>query len=105
VAPQGFTDDQRRQMLGAVHDREGKWDRVDPNAQIASTGEDIGLSKDESYRLVKLLMDEGYIDPGHVYGGRGAMPGHTIRVVGHGDNVTSIGDNVRLTGKGQAELG
>ncbi len=105
MAPQGFTHDQRKAMLGAVHDREGTWDRVDPDTEVASIGEGIGLSQDESYGLFKLLMDEGYIDPGHVYGGGGAMPGHTIRVVGRGDDVTSIGDDVRLTDAGKADLG
>ena len=105
MAPQGFTDNQRKAMLGAVHDREGTWERVDPDTEVASIGEGIGLSEDQSYELFKLLMDEGFVHPGHVYGGGGAMPGHTIRVVGHADNATSIGDDVRLTDKGKAELG
>ena len=92
-------------MLRAVQEREGRWANVDPDTEVTSIGSDIGLSEDEPCELFKRLVDEGYIDPGRVYGDGGAMPGHTIRVVGRGDSVTSIGDDVRLTDKGQAEIG
>ena len=104
MASREFTADEIRAMLRAVDEREGRWANVDPDSEVTSIGSDIGLSDDKSYELFKLLVDEGYIDPGRVYGDGGAMPGHTIRVVGRGDNMTSIGDDVRLTGRGQAEI-
>jgi hypothetical protein len=51
VAPQEFTDDQRKAMLSGIHERRGRWDQVDPDTEIASIGEGIGLSEDESYAL------------------------------------------------------
>jgi hypothetical protein len=88
-----------------VHERAGRWDRVDPNTEITSIGSDIGLSEDESYELFKRLVNEGYIDPGRVLRADGAIPGRTSWVAGRGDNLIAIGDDVRLTDKGQAETG
>jgi len=99
----GFTDEQRKGMLTAVHAREGSWGDVDPDTEITSIGSNIGLSEEKSYELFKRLVDEGYIDPGRVLRTGGAMPGRTIRVVGRGDNMIAIGDDVQLTGKGEAE--
>ncbi len=65
----GFTEEQRKAMLAAVHEREGSWGGVDPDTEITSVGSDIGLSEDESYELFKWLVDEGYIDSGRVYSG------------------------------------
>jgi hypothetical protein len=104
VESPGFTDDQRKAMLRAIHEREGRWDRVDPDTEITSIGEGIGLSKDESFALFKLLVDEHYVDPGRILQAGGAMPGRTGRIVGREDNMTMIGDDMRLTGKGQAEI-
>jgi hypothetical protein len=104
MAPQEFTDDQRKAMLGAVHEREGGWDQVDPDTEIASIGEGVGLSEDESFALFKQLVDDDYVDRGRVLQAGGAMPGRTSRVVGHEDNMTLIGDEVRLTDKGRAEI-
>jgi hypothetical protein len=104
VAPQGFTDDQRKAMLGAIHEREGRWDQIDPDTEVASIGEGIGLSEDRSYELFGQLVDEGFIDPGRAYRAGGAMPGGTSRIVGREDNMTVIGDDVRLAAKGRAEI-
>jgi len=91
-------------MLRAIHEREGRWDEVDPDTEVAGIGEGIGLGKDESFALFKLLVDEGYVDPGRVLGSGGAMPGHTSRIVGREENMTVIGDDVRLTSRGRAEI-
>ena len=104
MAPQEFTDDQRKAMLGAIHEREGGWDQVDPDTEVGSIGEGIGLSEDQSYELFGQLVDEGFVDPGRAYRVGGAMPGSTSRIVGREDNMTLIGDDVRLTGKGRAEI-
>jgi hypothetical protein len=104
VAPQEFTDDQRKAMLSGIHERRGRWDQVDPDTEIASIGEGIGLSEDESYALFGQLVDQGFVDPGRAYRAGGTMPGRTSRVVGREDNMTVIGDEVRLTGKGRAEI-
>ena len=80
----GFTDDQRKAMLRAIHEREGRWDRVDPDTEIASIGEGIGLSEDRSYELFGQLVDEHYVDPGRILQAGGAMPGRTGRIVGRG---------------------
>ena len=104
VGPRGFTDEQRQAMLRAIHEREGRWDEVDPDTEVAGIGEGIGLGKDESFALFKLLVDEGYVDPGRVLGSGGAMPGHTSRIVGREENMTVIGDDVRLTSRGRAEI-
>lgn len=101
----GYTDEQRRRMLVAVREREGGWDGVDPDTEVAGMGGEIGLDEDGSYGLFGQLVDGGYVDPGRVLGQGGAMPGHTSRVVGRGDNMTVIGDDVRLTDKGRAEVG
>jgi hypothetical protein len=105
VERRDFADDQRKAMLKAIHEREGGWDRVDPDTGIASIGEGIGLSEDRSYELFGRLVDEHYVDPGRILQAGGAMPGHTSRIVGREDNMTVIGDDVRLTGKGRAEIG
>src|SRR5215210_5272880 len=100
----GFTNDQRKTMLRAIHEREGGWDQVDPDTEIGSIGEGIGLSEDQSYELFGQLVDKGFVDPGRAYRAGGAMPGSTSRIVGREDIMTVIGDNVRLTSKGRAEI-
>jgi hypothetical protein len=91
-------------MLRAIHERESRWDQVDPDTEIARLGEGIGLSEDQSYELFGHLVDEGFLDPGRAYRVGGAMPGSTSRIVGREENMTLIGDDVRLTSKGQAEI-
>jgi hypothetical protein len=105
VERQEFTDDQRKGMLKAIHEREGGWDRVDPDTEIASIGEEIGLSEDQSYELFGHLVDEGFVDPGRAYRAGGAMPGSISRIVGREENMTVIGDELRLTDKGRSEVG
>jgi hypothetical protein len=101
---QDFTDGQRKAMLRGIHEREGRWDTVDPNAEVSRMAESIGLSEDESFALFKLLVDEHYVYPGRILQAGGAMPGRTSRVVGRSDVLTAIGDEVELTDKGRAEL-
>jgi hypothetical protein len=48
VAHQRFADHQRKAMLRAIHEREGRWDEVDPDAELARIGEGIGLGRDQS---------------------------------------------------------
>jgi hypothetical protein len=91
-------------MLRAIHEREGRWDEVDPDTEFARIGENIGLSEDQSYELFGHLVDEGFVDAGRAYRVGGAMPGSISRIVGRQDNMTVIGDDVRLTSKGQAEI-
>ena len=104
MAQQGFADHQRKAMLGAIHEREGRWDQIDPDTEVARMGNNIGLSEDQSYELFGQLVDEGFVDPGRAYRAGGAMPGSTSRIVGREDNMTLIGDDVRLTVKGRAEI-
>ena len=104
VQPRDPTDDQRKAMLKAIHEREGRWDEVDPDTEVARIGEGIGLSEDQSYELFGLLVDEGFVDPGRAYRAGGAMPGGISRIVGRAENMTVIGDDVRLTSKGRAEI-
>jgi len=91
-------------MLRAIHEREGRWDEVDPDTELALMGGGIGLSEDQSYELFGNLVDEGFLDPGRAYQAGGAMPGSISRIVGREENLTVIGDDVRLTGKGRAEI-
>jgi hypothetical protein len=102
--PTEFADHQRREMLTAIHEREGRWDEVDPDTEVASIGNEIGLSEDQSYELFGHLVDEGFVKPGRAYRTGGAMQGSTSRIVGREENMTVIGDDVRLTSKGQAEI-
>ncbi len=102
--PTEFADHQRKAMLRAIHERESRWDEVDPDTEVARIGEGIGLSEDQSYELFGHLVDEGFLDPGRAYRAGGAMPGSISRVVGREENMTVIGDDVRLTGKGRAEI-
>jgi hypothetical protein len=102
--PTEFADHQRRAMLRAIHEREGRWDEVDPDTEVARIGEGIGLSEDQSYELFGRLVDEGFVDPGRPYQAGGAMPGSTRRIVGREENMTLIGDDVRLTRTGRAEI-
>jgi hypothetical protein len=104
VEPRDSTDDQRKAMLRAINEREGRWDEVDPDTEVARIGKEIGLSEDRSYELFGLLMEEGFLDPGRAYRAGGAMPGSTSRIVGREDNMTVIGDDVGLTSKGRAEI-
>jgi hypothetical protein len=102
--PTEFADHQRRAMLMAIHEREGRWDEVDPDTEVARIGKEIGMSEDQSYELFGHLVDEGFVEPGHAYRAGGAMPGSTSRIVGREENMTLIGDDVRLTSKGRAEI-
>jgi len=104
VVPTEFADHQRRAMLRAIQEREGRWDEVDPDTEVARLGKEIGLSEDQSYELFGHLVDEGFLDPGRAYRAGGAMPGSTSRIVGREENMTVIGDDVRLTSKGRAEI-
>ena len=103
--PTGFADEQRRAMLRAIQERQGRWDQVDPDTEVAGIGSEIGLDKDKSFQLFGQLVDEGYVDPGRVLGTGGAMPGHTSRIVGREGHMTVIGDELSLTDKGKAEIG
>ena len=102
--PTEFADHQRKAMLRAIQEREGSWDEVDPDTEVARIGEGIGLGEDQSYELFGHLVDEGFVDPGRAYRAGGAMPGSTSRIVGREENMTVIGDDVRLTSKGRAEI-
>jgi hypothetical protein len=102
--PTEFADHQRKAMLRAIHERESRWDEVDPDTEVARIGNEIGLSEDKSYELFGRLVDEGFLDPGRAYRAGGAMPGSISRVVGREENMTVIGDDVRLTSKGRAEI-
>jgi hypothetical protein len=102
--PTEFADHQRKAMLRAINEREGRWDEVDPDTELAHIGNEIGLSEDQSYELFGHLVDEGFVDPGRAYREGGAMPGSISRIVGREENMTVIGDDVRLTGKGRAEI-
>jgi hypothetical protein len=102
--PTEFADHQRKAMLRAIHERESRWDEVDPDTEVARIGNEIGLSEDQSYELFGRLVDEGFLDPGRAYRAGGAMPGSISRVVGRQENMTVIGDEVRLTSKGRAEI-
>jgi hypothetical protein len=102
--PTEFADHQRKAMLRAIHERESRWDEVDPDTELARIGNEIGLSEDKSYELFGRLVDEGFLDPGRAYRAGGAMPGSISRVVGREENMTVIGDDVRLTSKGRAEI-
>ena len=104
MAHQRFADYQRKPMLRAIHEREGGWDEVDPDTEVALIGEEIGLSEDQSYELFGRLVDEGFVDAGRAYRAGGAMPGSVSRIVGREENMTVIGDDVRLTSKGRAEI-
>ena len=88
-------------MLRAIHEREGRWDEIDPNTEVARIGNEIGLSEDQSYELSGHLVNEGFVDPGRAYRGGGAMPGSISRIVGREESMTVIGDDVRLTSKGR----
>jgi hypothetical protein len=102
--PTEFADHQRREMLRAIQAREGRWDEVDPDTEVAHIGNEIGLSEDQSYELFGHLVDEGFVDPGRAYRAGGAMPGSVSRIVGREENMTVIGDDVRLTSKGRAVI-
>ena len=104
MEPHDSTDDQRKAMLRAIREREGRWDAIDPDTEVAHIGNEIGLSEDQSYELFGHLVDEGFVDPGRAYRAGGAMPGSTSRIVGREEHMTLIGDDVRLTGKGRAEI-
>ena len=102
--PTEFADHQRKAMLRAIHEREGRWDEIDPDTEVARIGEGIGLSEDRSYELFGHLVDEGFVDPGRAYRAGGAMPGSISRIVGREENMTVIGDDVCLSDKGRAEI-
>jgi len=104
VEPREFTDDQRKAMLRAIHEREGRWDEVDPDTEVARIGNGTGLSEDRSYELFGRLVNEGFVDPGRAYRAGGAMPGSISRIVGREENMTVIGDDVSLTSKGRVEI-
>jgi hypothetical protein len=102
--PTEFADHQRKAMLRAIHEREGRWDEIDLDTEVARIGNEIGLGEDQSYELFGHLVDEGFVDLGRAYRAGGAMPGSTSRIVGREENMTLIGDDVRLTSKGRAEI-
>jgi hypothetical protein len=63
---QDSSDDRRRTFLAAVQEREGRWDLVDPDAEIVRNGNTVGLEEDEAFALFRLLIYEHCIDPGRV---------------------------------------
>jgi hypothetical protein len=65
--PTEFAEYQRKAMLRAIHERESRWDEVDPDTEVARIGEGIDLSEDRSYELFGHLVDEGFLDPGRAY--------------------------------------
>ena len=91
-------------MLRSIHEREGRWDEVDPDTELAHIGNEIGLSEDQSYKLFGYLVDEGFVDPDRAHQAGGAMPGSLSRIVGREENMTVIGDDVRPTRTGRAEI-
>ena len=99
--PTEFADHQRKAMLRAIHEREGRWDEVDPDTELARIGKEIGLSEDQSYELFGHLVDEGFVDAGRAYQAGGAMPGSISRVVGREENMTVIGETFALLAKGE----
>ncbi len=99
-----FTKNQRQAMLKAIDDRADIWDTVDPDTEIMSIGEGVGLGEAETFTLFKRLVDEHCVDPGRVISPVGAPRGRTNRVVGRNEVLIPIGDGVRLTDKGRAEL-
>ena len=81
MQPPDFSDDQRKAMLRAIHEREGGWDEVDPDTEAAHIGNEIGLSEDQSYELFGHLVEEGFLDPGRAYQAGGAMPFGISRII------------------------
>ena len=45
MEPHDSTADQRKAMLSAIQEREGRWDEVDPDTEVAHIGNEIGLSE------------------------------------------------------------
>jgi hypothetical protein len=88
-------------MLTAIHEREGRWDEVDPDTELARIGNEIGLSEDQSYELFGNLVDEGFVEAGRAYRAGGRC---LVASVGREENMTVIGDDVRLTSKGRAMI-
>ena len=101
---QEFTADQRKAFLAAVQEREGKWDSVDPDAEIASIGAATGLSEEETFALIKQLVDEHSIDPGRVLQAGQTLRRGTSQVVGRDDILIPVGRDIRVTDKGRAEF-
>lgn len=104
MVSQEFSNDEKRAMLKAIQEREGRWEEMDPDTEVASIGNNMGLEEDESYALFKQLVKEHYVDPGRILQAGGAMPGRTARVVGRGDELTAVGDDIRLSDKGLSEV-
>ena len=70
-----FTDDQRKAMLRAIHEREGGWDEVDPDTEVARIGEGIGLSEDQSYEVFRASRGRRLGRSGSCFSGRGRDAG------------------------------
>lgn len=104
MATRQFSNDEKKAMLKAIQEREGRWDEVDPDTEVMSIGTDIDLNEDKSYALFKQLVNENYVDPGRILQAGGAMPGRTARVVGRGGELTAVGDDIRLSDKGLDEI-
>jgi hypothetical protein len=71
--PTEFAAHQRKAMLREIHEREGRWDEVDPDTKVARIGNESSLSEDRFYEHFGHLVYEGFVDPGRAYragGGR-----------------------------------
>ncbi len=98
------TDEQRRAMLVAIHEREGRWGSIDAEKELISIGQDLGLDEDQSLDLFKQLVDEHYIDPGWVL----QVPGSKERggqFVGFDKINVTVGGGMKIIGPGRAEIG
>ena len=91
-------------MLEAVHAQDGNWGNIDAEAEIVRVGQSFGLDKDQSLRLFKQVVDEGYVYLGRILQvpgseGRGSQP------VGFGKINVTVSEGMELTDRGRALIG
>lgn len=93
-------------MLRAIYERQGTWGAsADLDAELEEAGRDIGLTRDETFRMLKHLIDLHRIDPGRIL----QAPGSTLeesgaQIVGTMENGFIITPAMKVTPEGEATM-
>ncbi len=98
------TDDQLKDMLRGIHEREGTWGSIDAETEIVRIGQTLGLDEDQSLELFKQAVDGHYIDLGRIWQAGGST-GRKGQPVGFGKINVEVGADMGLTYKGRALIG
>ncbi len=102
-----FTDEQGGAMLRGINARRGEWGDLNPALEIARIGAEVGLNRDESYDLLKRLLDEYLVYTRFLRAGDDVRLGNGVgqRNLMWGGKEVRLGHDLRLTTIGTSVAG